>query len=107
MLDDLSTRVEHTDSKLRKVQRTMGDFIRRNEGEFLWILRVYRIRSAHNEGRNKKWMVYIDINHCSHDLTVTHHHHMSKRVAWHGVSCLPVGSWNYKLCCMVMHYGCK
>ncbi|KAL0255539.1 hypothetical protein I308_100343 [Cryptococcus tetragattii IND107] len=31
MLDDLSTRVEHTDSKLRKVQRTMGDFIRRNE----------------------------------------------------------------------------
>lgn len=42
MLDDLSTRVEHTDSKLRKVQRTMGDFIRRNEGEFLGILRVYR-----------------------------------------------------------------
>ncbi|EAL21098.1 hypothetical protein CNBD4740 [Cryptococcus deneoformans B-3501A] len=35
MLDDLSTRVEHTDSKLRKVQRTMGDFIRRNEGESL------------------------------------------------------------------------
>lgn len=35
MLDDLSTRVEHTDSKLGKVQRTMGDFIRRNEGESL------------------------------------------------------------------------
>lgn len=82
MLDDLSTRVEHTDSKLRKVQRTMGDFIRRNEGEFLGIFRVYRIRSAHSEGRNKEWMVYIDINHCSHDLTVTRNHHMNKHMAW-------------------------
>ncbi|WVQ84022.1 hypothetical protein IAT38_006167 [Cryptococcus sp. DSM 104549] len=31
MLDDLSTRVDSTDSRLRKVQRTMNDFIRRNE----------------------------------------------------------------------------
>ncbi|KAK8846770.1 hypothetical protein IAR55_005858 [Kwoniella newhampshirensis] len=31
MLDDLSTRVDNTDSRLRKVQRTMNDFIRRNE----------------------------------------------------------------------------
>jgi hypothetical protein len=33
MLDDLGNRVDHTDSKLRRVQRTMNDFIRRNEGE--------------------------------------------------------------------------
>ncbi|EIW68729.1 hypothetical protein TREMEDRAFT_31927, partial [Tremella mesenterica DSM 1558] len=33
MLDDLGTRVDHTDSRLRKVQRTMQDFIRRNEGQ--------------------------------------------------------------------------
>lgn len=26
--------------------------------------------------------MYIDINHCSHDLTVTRNHHMNKRVAW-------------------------
>jgi hypothetical protein len=32
MLDDLSTRVDHADNRLRKVQRTMNDFIRRNEG---------------------------------------------------------------------------
>ncbi|WVQ97809.1 hypothetical protein IAU59_004924 [Kwoniella sp. CBS 9459] len=31
MLDDLGNRVDHTDSKLRKVSRTMQDFIRRNE----------------------------------------------------------------------------
>ncbi|WVW78755.1 hypothetical protein I302_100716 [Kwoniella bestiolae CBS 10118] len=31
MLDDLGNRVDTTDSKLRKVQRTMNDFIRRNE----------------------------------------------------------------------------
>ncbi|WWD22082.1 hypothetical protein CI109_106571 [Kwoniella shandongensis] len=31
MLDDLSTRVDNTDNRLRKVQRTMTDFIRRNE----------------------------------------------------------------------------
>ncbi|KAK1926404.1 t-SNARE [Papiliotrema laurentii] len=31
MLDDLGNRVDHTDSKLRRVQRTMNDFIRRNE----------------------------------------------------------------------------
>ncbi|OCF41172.1 hypothetical protein I317_05002 [Kwoniella heveanensis CBS 569] len=33
MLDDLGNRVDHTDSKLRKVSKTMQDFIRRNEGE--------------------------------------------------------------------------
>ncbi|OCF37582.1 hypothetical protein I316_00708 [Kwoniella heveanensis BCC8398] len=32
MLDDLGNRVDHTDSKLRKVSKTMQDFIRRNEG---------------------------------------------------------------------------
>nr|XP_018265766.1 uncharacterized protein I303_02139 [Kwoniella dejecticola CBS 10117]OBR87924.1 hypothetical protein I303_02139 [Kwoniella dejecticola CBS 10117] len=31
MLDDLGNRVDSTDSKLRKVSRTMQDFIRRNE----------------------------------------------------------------------------
>ncbi|WVF70076.1 hypothetical protein IAT40_004863 [Kwoniella sp. CBS 6097] len=31
MLDDLGNRVDHTDSKLRKISRTMQDFIRRNE----------------------------------------------------------------------------
>jgi hypothetical protein len=33
MLDDLGNRVDHTDSRLRKVTRTMNDFIRKNEGE--------------------------------------------------------------------------
>jgi syntaxin 6 len=32
MLEDLTGRVDDTDSRLRKVQRTMNDFIRRNEG---------------------------------------------------------------------------
>ncbi|WWD00289.1 hypothetical protein V866_007199 [Kwoniella sp. B9012] len=31
MLDDLGNRVDSTDTKLRKVQKTMSDFIRRNE----------------------------------------------------------------------------
>jgi syntaxin 6 len=33
MLGDLSGRVDDTDSRLRKVSRTMQDFIRRNEGK--------------------------------------------------------------------------
>lgn len=35
MLDDLGNRVDHTDSRLKKVSRTMQDFIRRNEGAFI------------------------------------------------------------------------
>ena len=34
MLEDLDTRIDHTDSRLRKVSRTMQDFIRRNEGGY-------------------------------------------------------------------------
>lgn len=33
MLDDLGNRVDHTDTRLRKVTRTLNDFIRKNEGE--------------------------------------------------------------------------
>lgn len=33
MLDDLSTRVDSTQSRLSRVSRTMKDFIRKNEGE--------------------------------------------------------------------------
>lgn len=40
-------------------------------------------RFAHSEGRNKERMVYIDINHCSHDLAVTRNHHMNTPVACH------------------------
>jgi hypothetical protein len=33
MLDDLDTRVDHTDSKLRRTTRQLNDFIRKNESE--------------------------------------------------------------------------
>lgn len=33
MLDDLGNRVDHTDGRLKKVTRTLNDFIRKNEGE--------------------------------------------------------------------------
>jgi len=33
MLDDLDTRVDHTDSRLRRTSRQLNDFIRKNESE--------------------------------------------------------------------------
>ena len=33
MLDDLDTRVDHTDSKLRRMTKQLNDFIRKNESE--------------------------------------------------------------------------
>jgi len=33
MLDDLDTRVDHTDSKLRRTTRQLNDFIRKNESK--------------------------------------------------------------------------
>jgi len=33
MLDDLDTRVDHTDSKLRRTTKQLNDFIRKNESE--------------------------------------------------------------------------
>jgi hypothetical protein len=34
MLDDLDTRVDHTDSKLRRATRQLNNFIRKNESEY-------------------------------------------------------------------------
>ena len=33
MLDDLDTRVDHTDSKLRRTTKQLNEFIRKNESE--------------------------------------------------------------------------
>ena len=33
MLDDLDTRVDHTDSRLRRTTRQLNEFIRKNESE--------------------------------------------------------------------------
>ena len=56
MLDDLGVHVDSTDTRLRKVSRTMQDFIRRNEGE--------RVRGSRTDGRNEERMVYLHLDLC-------------------------------------------
>lgn len=54
MLEDLTGRVDDTDSRLRKVQRKMNDFIRRNEGAYHAnaYLRVARQAPQRERGSN-------------------------------------------------------
>lgn len=60
MLDDLSTRVDSTDNKLRKASRKLNDFIRRNEGMFRcsMIITSYRFK-AHFPETKSGWCICI------------------------------------------------
>lgn len=69
MLDDLSTRVDNTDTRLRKVQRTMNDFIRRNEGT------SYTCVLA-DPPRDEEWMVYMYLNIRAYCIARAGHYNM-------------------------------